>query len=88
MTEILGSNKGLWENVSFTDQLSEITIPSLVIWGKYDLVVPLVNAHEAYDNLGSSDKELFIFEKSGHGPMFTEPDLFADKVIEFINERK
>lgn len=79
------SNRGLYENVSFTDQLSEITIPSLVLWGRYDLTVPLIYAQEAFDNLGSADKEIFIFEKSGHSPMFTEPGLFADKVIEFIN---
>lgn len=82
---ILSNKRGLWENVSFTDQLSEITIPSLVLWGKYDLIVPTLYAQEAFDNLGSSDKDLFIFEKSAHSPMSNEPELFADKVIEFIN---
>lgn len=82
------ADKGLYEKVSFTDRLSEITIPSIVLWGKYDLTVPLIYATEAFDNLGATDKELFIFEKSGHSPMFTEPDLFADKVIEFINRHK
>ncbi len=80
--------KGLFEKVSFTDRLSEITIPSLVLWGKYDIGVPTIYAQEAYDNLGSSDKELFIFEKSAHSPMDTEPDLFAEKVIDFINQHK
>ncbi|NMH88270.1 alpha/beta fold hydrolase [Flavivirga algicola] len=81
-------DENLFRNVTYTDRLSEITIPSLVIWGKHDMVVPLGFAQEAYDNLGSSKKELVIFEKSGHSPMFSEPDLFADKVIEFINENK
>lgn len=85
---ILAVKKGLFEKVSFTDRLSEITIPSIVLWGKHDLVVPTVYAQEAFDNLGSSDKEIFIFEKSAHNPMFTEPDLFAEKVIEFINSHK
>lgn len=80
--------KGLFKNVSFTDRLSEITIPSLVLWGKYDIIVPTIYAQEAYDNLGSNDKEIFIFEKSAHSPMSTEPDLFAEKVIEFINQHK
>ncbi len=80
--------KGLFEKVSFTDRLSEITIPSLVLWGKYDIIVPTIYAQEAYDNLGANDKELFIFEKSAHSPMSNEPDLFAEKVIEFINQRK
>ena len=80
--------KGLNENVSFTNRLSEISIPSLVLWGTYDVVVPTLYAQEAFDNLGSDDKEIFIFERSAHSPMYTEPDLFADKLIEFINTHK
>lgn len=82
------TKKGLFKNVSFSDRLHEITIPSLVLWGKYDMNVPITYAQEAYDNLGSSDKELFIFAKSAHSPMFSEPNLFADKVINFINHHK
>lgn len=82
------TKKGLFEKVSFTNRLQEITIPSLVLWGKHDIIVPTIYAQEAYDNLGSSTKELFIFEKSAHSPMGTEPDLFAEKVIEFINKHK
>ncbi|MFC5046182.1 alpha/beta fold hydrolase [Aquimarina hainanensis] len=80
--------KGLFSKVSFTNRLDEITIPSLVLWGKHDLIVPAVYAQEAYDLLGSDQKELFIFEKSGHSPMDSEPDLFAEKVINFINRHK
>lgn len=83
--DIIAFKQGLWENVSFTDRLAEITLPSLVLWGKYDLVVPPVFAQEAYDNLGANDKELFFFEQSGHSPMTSQPELFADRVIEFIN---
>ncbi len=82
------TKKGLYKNTSFTDQLHKITIPSLVLWGKYDIIVPTLGAQEAYDNLGSVHKELFIFEHSAHSPMFTEPDLFAEKVMEFINTHK
>ncbi len=45
-------------------------------------------AQDSYDNLGSSEKELVIFENSGHSPMSTEPYLFAEEVIEFINQNK
>lgn len=72
--------------INFTNRLSEITIPSLVLWGKHDVVTPLVFAHEAFDNLGSIDKEIYIFEKSGHSPQIAEPELFAEKVIAFINK--
>jgi pimeloyl-ACP methyl ester carboxylesterase len=78
----------LFQNINFKDRLSEITIPALVLWGKHDMVVPIQFAYDSFDNLGSSEKELVIFENSGHSPMSTEPDLFAEKVIEFINQNK
>lgn len=83
---ILTAKKGLYRDVSFTDRLPDITIPSLILWGKHDLVVPTKFAHEAFDHLGAAHKELFIFERTGHSPLESEPDLFAEKVIEFINE--
>ncbi len=81
-------DENLFENVNYTDRLSEIKIPSLVLWGKYDMVVPPKFAQEAFDNLGSNEKKVVIFEKSGHSPMFNEPDLFANEVIQFINQNK
>lgn len=80
------TQKGLWEDVSFTSRLPEITLPSLIFWGEHDLIVPPRFAQEAYDNLGATHKELFMFERSGHSPLQTEPDLFAERVIAFINE--
>lgn len=87
-TNSILSDQGLWRDIDFTDRLSQITIPSLVLWGKHDMVVPPFFAQEAFDNLGSTKKELMIFENSGHSPMNNEPDLFAEKVIEFINRNK
>jgi len=83
---ILTRKRGLFRDVSFTDRLPEITIPSLILWGKHDLVVPTRFAQEAFDHLGSDHKELFIFERTGHSPLESEPGPFADKVIAFINE--
>ncbi len=81
-------DQGLLETVSYTNRLSEITIPSLILWGKYDVVVPPSFAQEAYDNLGSNVKELVIFEKSGHEPMFSEADKFGEELIRFMDQNK
>lgn len=80
------TQNGLWEDLSFTSRLSEITLPSLILWGEHDLIVPPRFAQDAYDHLGATHKELFMFERSGHSPLLTEPDLFAERVIAFINE--
>ena len=81
-------NQGLLDTVTYTNRLSEIEIPSLILWGKYDMVVPPVFAQEAYDNLGSSIKELVIFERSGHSPFASEATKFSEDVIRFINQNK
>ncbi|MEW4924444.1 alpha/beta hydrolase [Algibacter sp. 2305UL17-15] len=87
-TQSILADKGLWKVLNYTDRLSEITIPSLVLWGKHDMVIPIFFAQESFDNLGAAEKKLVIFERSGHSPMFNEPDLFADEVIQFINQNR
>ena len=79
---------GIQGILSYTDRLSEIKIPSLILWGKYDMVVPPIFAQEAYEKIGGQTKELIFFEQSGHSPMFSEADLFANVVISFINQNK
>lgn len=74
--------------LSFTERLSEITIPSLILWGRYDMVVPPFYAQEAYENLGSEEKTLVIFERSAHAPMFTEADAFAEAVLRFMDQHQ
>lgn len=74
--------------LSYTSRLPEIKTPTLTLWGKYDMVVPISFAQEAYDNFGSSIKKVVRFERSGHSPMFTEADKFSAEVISFINQNK
>lgn len=82
------TNQGIWENLSYTDRLSEIKTPALLLWGKYDMILPVSFAQEAYDNLGSTTKKMVVFERSGHAPFASEPDKFAKELIQFMNENK
>ena len=75
-------------NLSFTSRLTEINIPSLILWGKHDMVVPPIYAQEAFDKLGSTIKKQVIFERSGHSPIFSEANQFAEEVILFIDQNK
>lgn len=71
-----------------SDQLSKITIPSLLIYGKYDSTVPAVIGQRIHDGIASPMKDFTIYSKSGHSPMYTEPDLFVSDVSEFIDLNK
>jgi proline iminopeptidase len=73
------------EQLSLTDQLYKVTIPTLVLWGRYDFVVPPKLGYDTYNNISSTKKEIVIFEKSGHSPMSNEWEPFSDAIISFID---
>ncbi|MCP4441917.1 MAG: alpha/beta hydrolase [Aureispira sp.] len=76
------------ESMSLTNQLHKITAPTLLLWGKYDFVVSPALAYSAYSLINSPDKELVIFDHSGHSPMDNEPLLFVQVVQDFIEKHK
>lgn len=70
----------------YTPLLADITIPSLVLWGRHDGILPVELAYTTLEALGTpdADKSLHIFEESAHSPMLEEPEDFADVVSGFI----
>lgn len=74
--------------LNLTPNIGQITIPTLLIWGKYDFRVPPKFAQEALTNYGSPQKELLIFDRSAHFVQWNEPELFYEKVRNFIEQNK
>ena len=71
-------------NFSVAERLGRVQIPSLILWGRQDLVVPVQLGYQALEKIGSSDKQLIIYPRSGHSPMVNEPKPFVNDVIAFI----
>lgn len=67
------------------DNMSDIKVPSLLLWGKYDFVVPPALGYSASSQIDNEDVELVIFENSGHSPMDNEADLYFQEIYDFIN---
>ena len=83
----LTSNSALFEEILKTNNnsiLKDITIPCLILWGKYDFAVSKTYQQETIQNLGSKNITSINFNASGHYMMFHEPDLFAKSVIDFV----
>ena len=76
------------ESTSLTDSLFKITVPCLFLWGKYDFVVAPQLGFDALNKVSSVDKQLIIFQESGHSPMANEPEIFAQVVIDFVEKLK
>lgn len=71
-------------DLSLTDKLSNITIPTVVLHGKYDMNVALETGKKYYNLIGSTDKTFVQFDKSPHQIFQTETDLFGEEIINFI----
>lgn len=71
------------QRVSATDRLylGEL-LPSMVIWGSRDPLIPVAHAQIAHKGL--PDSRLEIFEDAGHFPQLYDPVVFAQTLIDFI----
>jgi proline iminopeptidase len=69
-------------NFDVRDKLGTITVPTLVMVGRYDIVMPTSQAKIISDGIPNS--KLVIFEHSGHYPFFEENYLFSQWVKTFL----
>ncbi len=72
----------------YSKQLSKVTIPALLLWGKYDFTVPSGVGEDARKNLGSSYTRFVIFPHSGHRPMQGDTDSAENEIISFVDKFK
>ena len=68
-----------------TPRLGEITIPTLVISGRYDEATPRIS-QEVSDGIPGS--EWVLFEESSHMPHEEEPERFRQVVGDFLAQRE
>ena len=67
-------------------ELPQVTIPALVMQGRHDRTVPVANAPYIMSRLGSTDKRLVWFERSGHAiTVDLEHDAVYATVLDWIN---
>jgi pimeloyl-ACP methyl ester carboxylesterase len=61
-------------------------VPTLIVWGKRDRVIPVHHAHATHDAVPGST--LFVFDESGHFPHADEVDRFTDVIQDFMRATK
>jgi pimeloyl-ACP methyl ester carboxylesterase len=57
-------------------------LPTLIVWGEDDAIIPVSHAHAAHEAIPGSRLE--IIEGAGHFPHVEEPSRFAEAVVEFM----
>jgi len=70
------------ESFDTYERLSEIKIPTLILHGTEDVILPVENAKILAEKIPSA--ELVLFENTGHGMNIQENKLWTQKVIEFL----
>ncbi|MEJ5254186.1 MAG: alpha/beta fold hydrolase [Acidimicrobiales bacterium] len=58
-------------------------LPTLVVWGAQDRIIPVAHAHTAHAALAGSRLE--IFEHAGHFPQVEQPQRFIDVLCDFVD---
>jgi len=74
---------GLKNSELITSKLSSISVPTLIIWGSRDPVIPINHADSFVSAI--QDCQFFRMDGCGHTPYVQDPCTFASKVLEFLN---
>ncbi len=74
---------GLKNAEIITDKLKTINVPTLIIWGAEDPVIPIQHA----DGFVSSIKDcrFYRMDGCGHTPYVQNPKEFAEVALDFLN---
>lgn len=70
------------------EQVGAIDVPVLAIAGRFDLSVPVEVSQATVDAAGpdAPPRRLVVLERSGHFPMWDQPDPFTDAVQGFLDD--
>ncbi|MCH8914716.1 MAG: alpha/beta hydrolase [Thaumarchaeota archaeon] len=80
MSSLLGTKN----SKLITSKLQTISIPTMIIWGANDPVIPIQYADHFVSTI--QDCRFFRMDGCGHTPYVQYPFAFASKVLEFLND--
>jgi pimeloyl-ACP methyl ester carboxylesterase len=73
------------EKETVTERLHELNMPTLLIWGRDDVITPPDVAEEFRDRL--PDAQLHFIDQCGHAPMIEHPNQFNALTVDFLEEQ-
>lgn len=73
-----------WDFHPIEDDLSKVKVPTMLIWGKEDLVTPLEGGKKM--NASIEDSKLVVFENCGHLPQEEMPEKTVREILKFTGK--
>jgi len=64
--------------------LKVVTVPVLVLWGKYDFICPISLGEDFYNRISSADKRMSVSLRSGHNMILQDKKFFCEEVGTFV----
>jgi len=63
-------------------------MPTLIMWGEYDNMMPAAQAQRFANVLGTNDVQISYIPRSGHFPATDNPNNVSDTILNFIRRTK
>ena len=75
-------------NATFADNtlsqaLGNISVPTLIITGALDILLPIANSEYLLENMNNSS--LLVAESAGHGALFQDEEILLPEVLDFLD---
>jgi pimeloyl-ACP methyl ester carboxylesterase len=66
------------------DHLKDIRIPTLIVWGRNDKIIPVTSGDYIHRTIAGS--ELVVVPECGHAPGMEKPGVYLNAVIPFLSQ--
>ena len=73
------------KNSKIDESLQKIMVPTLLVWGKKDRVIPIEHAKQFVSSI--RDCKFLELDDCGHLPHVEKPDIFSESILEFLDSR-
>ncbi len=74
------------EGINLIPEIGAITLPTLMLWGRYDDLIAPEEGMAVFDNLGTADADKYfkLLPNSSHEPYISDPEAFKREIIDFV----
>jgi pimeloyl-ACP methyl ester carboxylesterase len=73
---------GFSEYPDYLEKIRSIKVPTLILWGENDKLIPIANAYKFQNDLPNDT--LVILKKTGHVPMEEDPERTVAAIMSFL----
>jgi pimeloyl-ACP methyl ester carboxylesterase len=70
----------------YENDVAVISVPLLLLWGKYDFIAPPAVADSLFNKVQSGIKQKIILQRSGHNSFLQEPDIYWPAFKNFVRQ--